>query len=170
MPPLTGTRGLVAYRSPTPQDALPAWRLARRTPRPHSPGPHHYARWFRDFADTSLVAAAGRDVIGFLIGYRRPDVPDTYVVLRTEAGPHPGMPALGAHLLRAAAEREIAKGARFIEAAVPAGDAAGTEACERLARWYGAHARREPLFPSSGSPGGAHDGILHRIGPLHGTS
>ncbi|WP_181796525.1 GNAT family N-acetyltransferase [Streptomyces sp. WELS2] len=170
MPPVTGTRGLVAYRSPTPQDALPAWQLARKTPHSDSPGPHSYARWFRDFADTSLVAAAGRDVIGFLIGYRRPDVPDTYVVLRTGVSPLLGVPALGAHLLRAAAEREIAKGARFIEAAVPPGNAAGTEACEQLARWYGAHTHREPLFPSSWSSGGDHDEILHRIGPLYGTS
>ncbi|GGR89909.1 MULTISPECIES: GNAT family N-acetyltransferase [Streptomyces] len=167
---VTGTRGLVAYRAPTPRDALPAWRLARKTPRSDSPGPHYYARWFRDFADTSLVAATGRDVLGFLIGYRRPDALDTYFVLHTEAGPHHGAPALGTHLLRAAAEREVAKGARFVEAAVPPGNTAGTEACEQLARWYGAHTHREPLFHASWFPGGEHDGILHRIGPLHGSS
>ncbi|MCL3997628.1 hypothetical protein [Streptomyces lavenduligriseus] len=72
-------------------------------------------------------------------------------------------------LLRAAAEREVAKGARFVEAAVPPGNT-GTEACEQLARWYGAHAHREPLCPSSWFPGGDHDGNLHRIGPLHGSS
>ncbi|MFG2932117.1 GNAT family protein [Streptomyces achromogenes] len=170
MAPVTGARGLVAFRAPTPQDTLPAWQLARKAPRSGSPSRYSCARWFRDFADTSLVAVAGRDVIGFLIGYRRPDVPDTYCVLRTEVGPHHGTPALGAQLLRAAAEREIARRARFVEGAVPPGDAAGVEAYAQLARWYGAPAHKEALFPSSSFPGSDHDEILHRIGPLYGTS
>ncbi|MFF8999819.1 GNAT family N-acetyltransferase [Streptomyces achromogenes] len=170
MAPVTGAHRLVAFRAPTPQDALPAWRPARKTPHSGASGPYCFARWLRDFADTSLVAVAGRDVIGFLIGYRRPDVPDTYCVLRTEVDPHHGTPDLGAHLLRVAAEREVARGARFVEGAVPAGDTAADEAYARLARWYGAPAHKEALFPSSRFPDGEHDEILHRIGPLHGTS
>ncbi|MEU7052046.1 hypothetical protein [Streptomyces eurythermus] len=127
MAPVTATRGLVAYRAPTPRDALPAWRPARRTHRTDSPGPHYYARWFRDFADTSLVAAAGRDVLGFLIGCRRPDALDTYFVLHTEAGPHHGTPVLGAP---SPPGRRGAGGRRrgaLRRGRVPPGNTAGTE-------------------------------------------
>lgn len=147
MAPVTGARGLVAFRAPTPQDTLPAWQLARKAPRSGSPSRYSCARWFRDFADTSLVAVAGRDVIGFLIGYRRPDVPDTYCVLRTEVGPHHGTPALGAHLLRAAAERRSHEG----RASSRAPSHPGTRPASRRTRsWHGGTARlptRRLCFP-----------------------
>ncbi|MEV6805774.1 GNAT family N-acetyltransferase [Streptomyces sp. NPDC017248] len=161
-------RALV-FRTPTPHDALPVWRLAEKAPHPDSHSPHFYARWFRDFAGTSLVAAVGRDVIGFLMGYRRPGSPDTYFVRQTAVSPHHRIPALGSHLLRAAAEREIAKGARYVEAGLTPGNRAAVDACEQFAKRHRTGIHREALFPASRFPGGHRDEVLYRIGPLGGT-
>lgn len=156
----------IAYRRPTSSDGVPVWRLVEKTPDLDTNSPYYYTLWFRDFADTSLIATADGNMVGFLTGYRRPEEPDTYFVWQTAVSPRHGIPFLGVKLFQAAADRELAKGARFIEATVSAENKAIIMVLKQFAKKHSAPIHTDVLFPAAQFPGGHHDEVLYRIGPI----
>lgn len=161
----TSLRG-VQYRTPSPSDAPQVWRLAERTAALDLNGPHHYALWFRYFAGTSLVATLDDEVVGFVAGYRRPEAPDTYFVWQCAAAARFSLPFLDAELFQAAADRELARGARYVEATASAGDQGLIAVLEGYARRHAAPVRTGLLFPADQFPATHADEVLYRIGPV----
>ncbi|MFJ6808749.1 phytanoyl-CoA dioxygenase family protein [Streptomyces anulatus] len=118
-----------------------------------------------------LLAAGhrGRRIVGFLLGYRRPEEPDTYFVWQTAVSPRHGIPFLGVKLFEAAADRQRERGARYVEATVSAEDKAILMVLKQYARKRSAEVADRVLFPSGWLGEGHHDEVLHRIGPLDRT-
>lgn len=160
------TRKQAVFRTPRPEDGLAVWRLVRDTPGLDANSPYAYVLWFRDFADCSLLATVDDEIVGFLTGYRRPEEPDTYFVWQTAVNPRHGIPFLGVKLFEAAAERQRAKGARFVEATVSAENRAILMVLRQYARKRSAERTEEVLFSSELLGDGHHDELLQRIGPL----
>lgn len=156
----------VVFRDPEPSDGLAVWNLVNSTPRLDTNSPYYYVIWFRDFADTSVIATVDDEIVGFLSGYRRPDEQDTFVVWQEAVAPRHGIPDLGVKIFEAAAEKQIASGATFVEATVAADNKAIAMVLGRFAKSRGAKVEKDLLFPAAYFPDSHHDEILYRIGPL----
>jgi L-2,4-diaminobutyric acid acetyltransferase len=162
----TSARPRAVFRTPTPEDGLAVWELVRNTPALDANSPYAYVLWFRDFADCCLVATVDDEVVGFLTGYRRPEEPETYFVWQTAVSPRHGIPFLGVKLFEAAAERQRARGARFVEASVSAENRPILMVLKQYARRRAATVTERVLFPAAWLGEGHHDEVLQRIGPL----
>ncbi|MFD7127042.1 MULTISPECIES: diaminobutyrate acetyltransferase [Streptomyces] len=154
------------FRTPRPEDGVAVWELVRDTPGLDTNSRYFYVLWFRDFADCSLLATVDDEIVGFLLGYRRPEEPDTYFVWQTAVSPRHGIPFLGVKLFEAAADRQRGRGARYVEATVSAENKAILMVLRQYARKRSAEVADRVLFPSAWLGEGHHDEVLHRIGPL----
>ncbi|MEV5263265.1 diaminobutyrate acetyltransferase [Streptomyces anulatus] len=158
------------FRTPRPEDGIAVWELVRDTPGLDTNSRYFYVLWFRDFADCSLLATVDDEIVGFLLGYRRPEEPDTYFVWQTAVSPRHGIPFLGVKLFEAAADRQRERGARYVEATVSAENKAILMVLKQYARKRSAEVVADRvLFPSGWLGEGHHDEVLHRIGPLDRT-
>ncbi|QFZ18771.1 diaminobutyrate acetyltransferase [Saccharothrix syringae] len=162
----TAAKGRAVFRTPVPEDGPAVWKLVENTPGLDTNSAYCYALWFRDFAGGSLVATADDELVGFLTGYRRPDEPETYFVWQTAVNPRHGIPFLGVKLFQAAADRQVAGGARYVEATVSAENKAILMVLKQFAKKHSARVETGVLFPGSLFPDGHHDEVLYRIGPL----
>jgi L-2,4-diaminobutyric acid acetyltransferase len=108
----------------------------------------------------------GDELVGFLTGYRRPDEPDTYFVWQTAVNPRHGIPFLGVKLFQAAADEQVAKGARYVEATVSAENKAIIMVLKQFAKKHSAQVETRLLFPADLFADSHHDEVLYRIGPL----
>jgi L-2,4-diaminobutyric acid acetyltransferase len=157
----------VHYRTPTQQDAVAVWQMVLDEPMLDNNSSYHYTLWFRDFAQTSMVAAtADGEIVGFLTGYRRPEEPDTFFIWQAAIKPDSGVSGLGVNILVNAIDAQVATGATYVETSVSAQNKAITMLLHMVARKYDAETHTELLFPAAGLPGGDHDETLYRIGPL----
>ncbi|MEU5041309.1 diaminobutyrate acetyltransferase [Streptomyces griseorubiginosus] len=154
------------FRAPVPEDGPAVWNLVENTPGLDSNSIYYYSLWFRDFADGSLIATVDDEIVGFLTGYRRPEEPETYFVWQTAVNPRHGIPFLGVKLFQAAADQQVAAGARYVEATVSADNKAILMVLKQFAKKHSAHVETRVLFPSSLFPESHHDEVLYRIGPL----
>ncbi|MER5881197.1 diaminobutyrate acetyltransferase [Streptomyces sp. NPDC001910] len=163
---MASARAKAVFRTPTPEDGYKVWELVESTPGLDTNSSYAYVLWFRDFADCSLVATVDDEIVGFLTGYRRPEEPDTYFVWQTAVSARHGIPFLGVKLFEEAAERQRARGARFIEASVSAENRSILMVLRQYARRRSAEVKEQLLFPAELLGEGHHDEILQRIGPL----
>ncbi|MFE6623920.1 diaminobutyrate acetyltransferase [Streptomyces sp. NPDC057740] len=154
------------FRAPVPEDGPAVWKLVENTPGLDSNSLYYYTLWFRDFADGSLVTTVNDELVGFLTGYRRPDEPDTYFVWQTAVNSRHGIPFLGVKLFQAAADQQVAKGVRYVEATVSAENKSIIMVLKQFAKKYSAPIETRVLFPSSLFADSHHDEVLYRIGPL----
>ena len=67
------------FRTPSPSDGLALWRLAGAVGLDLN-SPYAYVLWGEHFAATSIVAARGGSIVGFVTGFRPPELPDTLYV------------------------------------------------------------------------------------------
>ncbi|MFJ5997951.1 diaminobutyrate acetyltransferase [Streptomyces sp. NPDC092370] len=162
----TAANKRAVFRPPVPEDGPAVWNLVENTPGLDSNSVYYYTLWFRDFADGSLIATVDDEIVGFLTGYRRPDDPETYFVWQTAVNPRHGIPFLGVKLFQAAADQQVAQGARYVEATVSAENKAILMVLKQFAKKHSAHIETQVLFPSNLFPDGHHDEVLYRIGPL----
>ncbi|WP_055713599.1 diaminobutyrate acetyltransferase [Streptomyces torulosus] len=166
----TSSRVRPEYRTPRVEDAQAMWQMVHESDELDDNSPYYYALWCRDFAETSLVASLGDEVVGFLTGYFRPNQPDTYLVWQEAVKPRHGIPMLGVQLFERAAERAVGNGARYIEATVSADNKAIIMVLKKCAKRYQAPVHTEVLFPASLFPEEHHDEVLYRIGPIEPAS
>ncbi|MFH8753389.1 diaminobutyrate acetyltransferase [Streptomyces rimosus] len=154
------------FRAPAPEDGPAVWKLVENTPGLDSNSLYYYTLWFRDFTDGSLVAVVDDELVGFLTGYRRPDESETYFVWQTAVNPRHGIPFLGVKLFQAAADRQVANGARYVEATVSAENKSIIMVLKQFAKKHSAPIETRVLFPSTLFTDSHHDEVLYRIGPL----
>ncbi len=70
----------IRIKPPVVDDGVDLWRMAAESKVLDVNSRYSYLLWCRDFSDTSVVARRGEDALGFVTGYRRPEVPDTLFV------------------------------------------------------------------------------------------
>ncbi|MDN3261935.1 GNAT family N-acetyltransferase [Streptomyces sp. CSDS2] len=157
----------VRYRTPVPEDAVAVWRMVLDEPMLDDNSSYHYRLWFRDFAETSMVATVGDDIVGFLTGYRRPDAPDTFFIWQAAVKPGTGISGLGIDLLVHAIDAQLATGAKYVETSVSRQNKAILMLLHMVATTCDADTHTELLFRTEDLPDGDHDEVLHRIGPLN---
>ncbi|AHH96465.1 diaminobutyrate acetyltransferase [Kutzneria albida] len=162
--------GTAVIDRPELSDGRLLWRIARDSQVLDVNSPYAYLLWTRDFADTTVVARVGTEVVGFVSGYLRPDAPDTLVVWQVAVdSAHRGR-GLARQMLDELVTRVRPKGARFLETTITADNDASNRLFSAFARAQGAHHARSTLFTSDLFPDGHDAEELHRIGPWPATT
>jgi len=123
-----------------------------------------YLLWCRDFADTSVVARRGDNVVGFVTGYRRPERPEVLFVWQVAVD----AAARGGGVAGRMLDELIARvpGATAMETTVTDDNAASRALFAAFAARHGAEVERTELFGSEALGSQHEPEILHRISPI----
>lgn len=162
----TTERNAVTFAAPEPADGGAMWNIARDSGKLDLNSSYFYLLWCRDFAATSVVARAGERVIGFVVGYLRPEAPDTFVVWQVAVGgTHRGGGIAGA-MLHHLADRLLPRGARYLEATVTPDNEPSIRLFSAFADDRSADMQRDVLFDATVFPDEHDSEVLLRIGPF----
>ncbi|MEV5597969.1 diaminobutyrate acetyltransferase [Streptomyces sp. NPDC052496] len=159
--------GSYSLRPPVVGDAPRMWHLVNRSENLDKNSLYSYLMWCRDFSGSSVVAERqDGEVIGFITGYSRPEMPDVLFAWQTATDRRdrrPGLPgAMLEHLLR----RVAARGVTRLETTVNPGNRPVIMLLEKFASDAGASVKRSTLFEASHFPDGHPDEILYSVGPI----
>jgi L-2,4-diaminobutyric acid acetyltransferase len=156
-------------RPPTVQDAKDVWSLVREAASLDDNSPYAYLLLCSHFADTGLVACSGDDLLGFVLGYTRPDDASTAFVWQVAVAPQARGCGLAGQLLdrwfaRCARRSDV----RFLEATVTPSNTASRKLFASFARRRGAPVQENVAFPQEAFPEAiAHEAeVALRIGPV----
>ena len=160
---------VIELRAPRASDAAAIWELVEASGVLDLNSPYAYLLLCTHFARTAVVATRNGELIGFVLGYKRPDDGHTAFVWQVGVAER----ARGRGVGRALLEAWFARCARdpnvhFLEATItPANDASRALFCS-FARQHGAGLLERVEFPASLFPAGAghEEEICLRIGPL----
>jgi L-2,4-diaminobutyric acid acetyltransferase len=122
--------------------------------------------WCHDFADTSLVARVGDDIVGFVIGYRRPTAPDTVVVWQIAVDRSQRGRGTAGALLDTLVNRLAEEGVRHMETTITPDNAASNALFASLAQRWGATMDRAGSFDAGEFPDEHESEVRFRIGPF----
>lgn len=166
MPSTTGLPGhrTIITRPPHRGDGQALWALARANELDEN-SPYAYLLWSEYFADTSVVAEADGEPVGFVIGFRVPARPDTVFVWQVAVDESQRGRGIGSRLLEALLLRH--PDARFLEATVTPTNAASAALFRGFGNRHDGSVEVRELFDADLFPTGHEAEHLFRIGPLH---
>jgi len=166
---LPRTHSQVKIRGPSASDAAAVWELVQATPSLDGNSPYAYLLLCSHFADTGLVAYQGGELVGFLLGYARPDVGSTAFVWQVAVAE----PARGQRLASRLLDAWFARCARrsdlrYLEATVTPSNKPSRALFESFGERHGASMREGVAFRTALFPGEVQheDELLVRIGPI----
>jgi len=152
-------------------DGAALWRLARDSGALDLNSSYSYLLWCRDFAATSVVARGDDgDVLGFVTGYVRPDLPDTLMVWQVAVSEDARGRGLAKAMLGELVRRRAPLGQHWIETTITRDNAASIALFTALGREAGVDVRRTELFGAPLFPDGHAAELLYRIGPFGAPS
>lgn len=159
----------VVIRSPVKKDAPKIYSLLESLPELASNARYCYLLFCTDFANTSSVITKGDDVVGFLIGYIRPDHPD--VLFFWQVGvtePFRGY-RYYSQLVQHVLAQPICRNVRYIEGSISATNKSSLKAAQMLAEIIGADlSDHGVLFDKNIDFFGENESQnLFRIGPIN---
>jgi L-2,4-diaminobutyric acid acetyltransferase len=148
---------------PSTQDAAAIWRIARDSGKLDLNSSYAYLLWCHDFADTSAVARVDDEVVGFVIGYRRPAAPDTMVVWQIAVDAGQRGRGTAAALLDTLVRRT---GTRHVETTITPDNEASDGLFRSLADRWDAEMSVAGEFAARQFPDDHETEVLYRIGPF----
>jgi L-2,4-diaminobutyric acid acetyltransferase len=149
---------------PEVSDGVACWRIAESTGVLDLNSRYAYLLWCRDFAATSVVARHRGDVIGFVTGFRKPEVPSTLVVWQVGVDAVARGRGVAAAMLDALFDR--VPGVDHLEATVTPDNTGSIALFNRFAERREAPVHRGELFGAELLGDGHAPEILFRIGPV----
>ncbi|MFC4002056.1 diaminobutyrate acetyltransferase [Prauserella oleivorans] len=158
--------GHVVIESPSRDDGAALWRIARDSQKLDLNSSYAYLLWCRDFADTSVVARADGNTVGFVIGYRRPSAPDTALVWQVAVDDSQRGRGLAGKMLDALFERLVDAGVRYLDTTITPDNEASIRLFTSFAKRWNATLERSELFAAGDFPDPHEPEDLFRIGPL----
>jgi L-2,4-diaminobutyric acid acetyltransferase len=162
---IRGPSGL-EINEPSIEDGGAIWRIARDSGKLDLNSSYAYLMWCHDFADTSLVARVGDEIVGFVIGYRRPTAPDTVVVWQIAVDSSQRGRGTAAALLDALVSRLAPEGVRHMETTITPDNAPSNALFTSLAERWGTAMNRAGTFDAGEFPDEHESEVRFRIGPF----
>ncbi|WP_346011766.1 diaminobutyrate acetyltransferase [Streptomyces sp. SID3343] len=157
----------VTVDAPQVRDGARLWRLARDSRTLDLNSSYSYLLWCRDFAQTSVVARqADGEIVGFVTGYVRPDLPDSLMVWQVAVAESARGRGVAAHMLDTLVQRRLGHGQRYVETTITLDNAASIALFTALGRDRDVPVRRTELFAAQEFPDGHAGEDLFRIGPF----
>lgn len=156
----------VTIDAPSTSDGSKMWRIACDSRKLDLNSSYTYLLWCRDFAGTSAVARADGDVVGFVTGYVRPQVPDTLMIWQIAVQTAHRGRGIATALLHDVLRRASEAGVTYVETTITSENEASIGLFGALAAHWGATVERLELFHSAQFPDEHDSEELFRIGPL----
>lgn len=157
----------VAVRTARVEDGPAVWRLVREADFLDTNSPYYYLLVCDRFGDTSVVAEAGGEVVGFVTAFRPPRDPRVIFVWQVGVDDRWRGRGIAGRLLRELLEQESCRGVTHLETTVTPSNRASQALFRSLARRLDAELEVEPFFGSELFPGDDHEAEeLYRIGPF----
>ena len=137
-------------RRPDLADGAGMWRVARDSGTLDLNSSYAYLLFARDFARTCRVATAGEVVVGFALGYLRPDEPDRLFIWQIAVDEGARGSGVGGRLLDDIVNSipEV----KFLETTITGDNDASKRLFESFARRRGATIESAPLFAERDFP------------------
>lgn len=134
----------LSIRPPDPTDGADMWRLAKDSGTLDRNSSYAYLLFGRDFSRTSRVAAVGKDLFGFVLGYLRPEFPDHLFIWQIAVDERARGEGIAGRLLDdiVASNPEIS----CMETTITHDNVASKRLFESFARHHGASIESTPLF------------------------
>nr|WP_232851199.1 diaminobutyrate acetyltransferase [Nocardia acididurans] len=156
---------MTVIRSPRVADGADIWHIAADSGVLDTNSSYAYLMWCRDFTATSVVAEIGRTVAGFVIGYRRPEAPDTLFVWQVAVDhPYRGL-GLGVTMLDRLWDGLARQGVSKLETTISPDNKASIAMFSALARRRDCLLTDWPLFDRPDFPDSHEPERLYRITP-----
>ncbi|WP_156760648.1 diaminobutyrate acetyltransferase [Microbacterium karelineae] len=155
-------------RAPRMEDGAGMWRVARDSGTLDLNSSYAYALFARDFSATSRVAVAGGEVVGFVLGYRRPDDLSRLFIWQVAVDAAQRGRGVSGRMLDdlVGALRAADPSVGWLETTITDDNLASRGLFRSFAARWRATERIDPLFDAAHFPD-AHDAEpLHLIGPL----
>lgn len=160
-PATTAELSIVAPRI---DDGRHLWRLARDSGGLDLNTSYAYLLFARDFSATSRIARLAGEPVGFVLGYLRPEAPDTLFVWQVATTPQARGRSVASRMLR---DLLAATGATYVEATITAENVASHRLFRSLVTGHpGATVREEPLFATAHFPDSKPAENLVVVGPF----
>ncbi|WP_454197396.1 diaminobutyrate acetyltransferase [Nocardia sp. Marseille-Q1738] len=169
-PSRNDTGPLVVLRTPRLDDGAAMWRIAKDSAVLDVNSSYAYLLWCRDFAGTSVVAELDGRVVGYVIGYVRPQAPDTVFVWQVAVDHSQRGRGIGAELLHTLLNSVAARGVSVLETTISPDNAGSIAMFASVARARGADITRHPLFDAGVFPDSHAPEELYRIAPTARTT
>ncbi|MFC7375152.1 diaminobutyrate acetyltransferase [Brachybacterium sp. GCM10030268] len=151
--------------APAQSHGADIWRVARDSGSLDLNTSYAYLLLARDFAATSRVALHEGEVVGFVLGYLRPDAPERLFIWQIAVDESMRGQRVAARLLEALLEDLPSVAA--LETTITEDNSASQRLFASLAERHGASHTIEPLFEESHFPDEGHGAeLLHVIGDL----
>lgn len=157
----------VSLRIPTLTDGLSVSQLIERCP-PLDPN-SSYCNFLQcgHFADTSVAAELGGDLVGFISGYRIPSRPETLFIWQVAVDQRARGIGLASEMLRHILQRQPSGAVSYLETTIGEANEASWALFRRLARELDADLQQETWLDCDDHFQGQHESeVLVRIGPF----
>ncbi|MCB0974940.1 MAG: diaminobutyrate acetyltransferase [Actinobacteria bacterium] len=118
------------------------------------------------FAETSVVAEANGEVIGFATGFRAPEDPETLFVFQIATGDAFAGQGIASEMLDHLVRRATTPRVRFLEATVTPDNDASTRLFESFASRWDAQLERQECYGADLFGSGHQPEFRFRIGPF----
>ncbi|BDT91096.1 L-2,4-diaminobutyric acid acetyltransferase [Nocardia sputorum] len=160
----------VVLRTPRLGDGAPMWRIAKDSAVLDVNSSYAYLLWCRDFAGTSVVAELDGRVVGYVIGFVRPQAPDTVFVWQIAVDRSQRGRGIGAELLHTLLNSVAAQGVSVLETTISPDNAGSIALFTSVAQARGADLTKRPLFDAGVFPDSHAPEDLYRIAPTARTT
>lgn len=176
-PTTTSTRGgsetglaekkRLRFRTARLDDGPAIWSLVRRSKFLDNNSAYTYLLLCEQFGETSVVAEAGGEIVGFVTAFRLPRRPEVIFVWQVGVDEDWRGQGIAGRLLRALLQQEGCEGVTHMETTVTPSNEASQALFRSLARRLGANLSVRPFFDQELFPGEGHETEeLYRIGPF----
>lgn len=163
--PRTQAGPAAVLRAPHIGDGAELWRIAKDSAVLDTNSSYAYVLWCRDFAATSVVAEVQGRVVGYVIGFVRPQAPDTVFVWQVAVDRAQKGKGIGAQLLHALLDNVAAQGVAKLETTISPDNAASIALFSSVARRRDARITKQPLFDAGVFPDSHAPEDLYLIAP-----
>lgn len=142
------------------------WEIARDSGALDLNSSYAYLLFCRDFARTCRVALVGDEVVGFVLGYRRPERPDCLFVWQVGVDERYRGRGISSRLLDDLVRSDVEPPVRTVETTITDDNVASRALFGAFARRWNAGLMTSPLFDAADFPDGHEPEPLFEIGPL----
>lgn len=144
------------------------WRVARDSGELDLNSSYKYLVFARDFARTCRVALSGDEVVGFVLGYRRPEHPDRLFIWQVAVDEHHRGEGLAGRLLDdlLVARTAVDPAVTYVETTITDDNTASQRLFASFAARWGVPLETSALFEAHDFPDQHDAERLHLIGPF----
>ncbi|HEY9314006.1 diaminobutyrate acetyltransferase [Williamsia sp.] len=162
---LTSAPDAVAFRSPKVSDGVRLWEIARDSKVLDLNSSYAYVLWCQDYAQTSVVAEVDGEVVGFVTGYLRPQLPDVVMVWQVAVDADQRGLGLAGKMLSQLMDRLEPRGITTLHTTISPDNTASQALFQGLADRREMSIRREELFSANDFPDDHEQEDLYIVAP-----